>query len=131
MGCAFGFSSSMYSSSSSSSSYPSKSNYDPDVCSTPARPPNPDPSNYIVLKEEIIGHFMVLRIKYPDCENYEGQKILVFKNVDMTQLIWQGSVDPHFSDNPMRHSPIARFVPTEDGWLMAVAFCCMMTKNGL
>jgi len=35
----------------------------------------------------------------------------------------QGAIDPHFSDNHKYISPIARFVPTEEGLAMAKKLC--------
>ena len=84
--------------------------------------PNPNPKNFIVLKECTIGNYLILKIKYPDCTNYEGIKILVYENVTLDMLKKQGSIDPHFSDNKNFHSPIARFVPTDDGAAFAGAF---------
>lgn len=77
--------------------------------------PNPDPSRYEVLDTEKYGNYSVLKIKYLDCTNYEGVKILVF-NVDFSKLMKQKRLDPHFSDDKTLHSPIARFAPTDEGW---------------
>ena len=62
-------------------------------------------------------------INYPDCINYEGNKILVFEGINYIKLYSQGSIDPHFSNNENFHSPIARFEPTDKGWSMAVKLC--------
>jgi len=67
-------------------------------------------------------------INYPDCNNYEGNKILVFEGIKYIKLYEQGSIDPHFSDNKKFHSPIARFEPTDKGWSMAVELCKTLTK---
>ena len=87
--------------------------------SVPA-PPNPNPLNYQIVNSIEEGGFLIILIQYPDCTNYEGRKILVYKGVDKARLVLQGSIDPHFSENKTKHSPIARFVPTIEGWEMAI-----------
>lgn len=82
-------------------------------------PPNPDPKNYRILRSEQIDRMLLVELIYPDCTNYEGRKILLFKDVTLSQLERQGSIDPHFSESTKFASPIARFVPTEEGWLWA------------
>jgi hypothetical protein len=83
--------------------------------------PNPDPYRYTVLAVKEIGDCLVLKIQYPDCTNFEGVKILVFKGVTMVSLINQRAIDPHFSDGAAA-SPVARFRPTGEGWKQATAF---------
>jgi len=89
--------------------------------STPAPPlPNPDPSRYKVLRwDEDHPGALIIEIEYLDCTNYEGRKVLLFLNVTLAQLLRQGKIDPHFSENTEHFSPTARFEPTEVGWNMA------------
>lgn len=87
--------------------------------------PNPDPSNYRILQNEKIGDFLILMVNYPDCKNYEGNKILVFQYVTLSELTDQKLIDPHFSSNPLMYSPIARFEPSKKGWEMATKFCSL------
>lgn len=77
---------------------------------------NPDPKNYKIQRSLAYGHHFIIEVIYPDCTNYEGRKILVYKNTSLEDLISQGSIDPHFSDNENFKSPFARFEPTEAGW---------------
>jgi len=84
-------------------------------------PGNPDPRKYTIDRMEMVGGFLIMAITYPDCVNYEGKKILLFRGVTIDELLSQGRIDPHFSDNPCLHSPVARFEPTEEGWDMARA----------
>ena len=84
--------------------------------------PNPNPANYVIKKSEEVGAFLILLIHYPDCTNYEGNKILVFKGVKPLDLLNQKLIDPHFFVDPKVASPIARFVPTDEGWEMAIRF---------
>jgi len=82
----------------------------------------PDPEKYVIKKSYQKGKYLVILINYPDCKNYEGNKILVFENIYLDDLKRQGIIDPHFSDNGKYYSPIARFEPTNRGWNMAVSF---------
>lgn len=85
--------------------------------------PNPKADNYEIIKYLEENNHLILDIKYLDCINYEGRKILVFENCTFDDLIKQKLIDPHFSDNKKMKSPIARFVPTEKGLEMALKFC--------
>lgn len=88
-----------------------KPNYNVDV--------NPNPSWYQIVRYEQINDYLLVKIKYPNCTNFEGDKILVFKGIDITALRKQRQIDPYFSDKGIYHHPIARFVPTDEGWRMA------------
>jgi len=92
--------------------------------------PNPNPANYFIQRHEQIGQFLVVQIKYPDCTNFEGLKILVFSGIKYKDLCKQALIDPHFSDkNLFNHHPIARFVPTDYGWRMALDLCSLYWKS--
>lgn len=84
-------------------------------------PVNPDPKNFKILAIEQKNGYILLEVKYPDCNNYEGKKILLYKHVTLAELILQGSLDPHFAQFENYHSPIARFEPTHQGWRMGIA----------
>lgn len=43
-------------------------------------PGNPNPDNYQLIKVQEDGEWLIVKIKYPDCTNFEGAKILIFKN---------------------------------------------------
>jgi hypothetical protein len=61
------------------------------------------------------GRFVMAMIRYPDCTNYEGRKIVLFENVTEDQVKKLDFIDPHFC-NAGHVSPIARYVPTDQGW---------------
>ncbi len=82
--------------------------------------PNPDPANYKIEKAREIGKYLLIEIKYPDCVNYEGSKILLYRDVTLIDLVNQKYIDPHFFENTKYASPIARFVPTQEGWDMGL-----------
>lgn len=81
--------------------------------------PSPALENYTIVKHEQFGSNLVVQIKYNDVPNYEGNKVMVYKGCDIKTLKAQKLIDPHFSDNEEKHSPFARFEPTENGWKMA------------
>jgi len=84
--------------------------------------PNPNPRKFRIMRHTHVHNFLIVEVRYPDCINYEGRKILVYENIDLAKLKAQGHIDPHFSSSTRFYSPIARFVPTERGWDMAFAF---------
>ena len=81
--------------------------------------PNPKSDNYEIKQHLQLGVYLIIKIRYLDCTNYEGNKILVFKNCTLKKLLKQKLIDPHFSNNKKFHSPIARFEPTKTGWSLA------------
>ncbi len=94
-------------------------------CETPAAPApdrNPNPSNFQLLDVEQVGRFVIVVLRYPNCTNYEGKKILVFEGVSARAVRSWKKIDPHFCDGG-HTSPIARFEPTERGWTRARRLC--------
>lgn len=93
---------------------------------TPTVTTNPDPSNYRVLDcQEFPTGYTIIKLRYPDCTNFEGVKILVFA-AKLRDILVQHDIDPHFSESKIKLHPIARFVPTEYGWELAVKFVNQM-----
>lgn len=89
-------------------------------------PGNPKPNNFIIEKTERVGQFYISMVRYPDCYNYEGKKILVTRKAVNSRA----SLDPHFSgDSSINCCLVARFVPTEAGWEMAKTFCKAMSGD--
>lgn len=71
------------------------------------------------------GKNIAVLIKYPDNTNYNGNKIVVFKNKTKEQVSKMKEIDPHFlPDNNI----IARFEPTNEGWELAIKFLKLITK---
>lgn len=91
-----------------------------DHCNTELTLPNPNPNNYKIIMSASNKKFLVVLINYPDCTNYEGNKILLYKGITLSALKAQRKIDPHFSDNANYASPIARFEPTKYGWDCAI-----------
>jgi hypothetical protein len=74
---------------------------------------NPKPDNFKILNEQYLNGYLILIVEYPDCKNYEGKKLLVYKGFTTgIELLKHndGKLDPHFSKD--KGSPIARFKPT-------------------
>ncbi len=85
--------------------------------------PNPNPYKFKIVEWIQIGQYLTVKINYPDCTNYEGNKILVYDGIDIDDLRKYDAIDPHFSVNKKFKSPIARFEPTDQGWIYALKFC--------
>lgn len=82
---------------------------------------SPNPKRFDVIRSLVVNGYLIVRVNYPNCNNYEGNKILVFpKDVTMNDLWDQEVIDPRFSDDEEFHHPVARFIPTARGWNMAV-----------
>jgi len=74
----------------------------------------PDPSRWERMDLKICKNGYAMRVKYLDCTNYEGVKIMVYEGDYQYTIIR----DPHFHGGI--GSPIARFKPDKDGWKRAV-----------
>lgn len=85
---------------------------------SPVRLPNPDPRKYTIIRHKTVGRHVVIEISYLGCTNYEGRKVLVFRDTTITQLRRRKVIDPHFCED--HRSPIARFAPTPLGWKLAI-----------
>ena len=85
----------------------------------------PDPSKFTIDAVKQVGDHLVLRVIYHEATNYEGKKVLVFKDCTHMELVKRnkGVIDPHFSKNNNYISPFARFEPTNEGWLTAIRLC--------
>lgn len=91
--------------------------------------PNPDPSKYTILSYFKNNRYLMISIQYEGCTNYEGKKVLVYRDCTIDQLRTQKLIDPHFSENKKYFSPIARFEPTNFGQEMAVHFIGAMIER--
>ena len=79
--------------------------------------PNPSPDRFKVTKVEQIGKHLIAQINYFDATNYEGNKLCLYKNLTVNDLLQQKRLDPHFSKTGL--SPVARFKPDAEGWDLA------------
>ena len=84
---------------------------------TPA-PNDPRPDAFFIKRAVQFGDYVVAEIKYPHATNFEGNKILVFKNSTVSEVHEMREIDPHFLEG---NKAFARFRPSEDGWFSAVS----------
>lgn len=86
--------------------------------------PNPDPKNYEVLDYVEYSKYLLLKVRYPDCTNYEGVKILVFEGLKYKDIVNKNCLDPHFCESSKL---VARFAPTKEGFSRANRFCATIS----
>lgn len=75
----------------------------------------PDPTNFRIVRKELVGNNTIVLANYPGCKTFEGDKLMVLRG---DYLSWNGeTLDPHFlnEDYPV----VARFIPTAEGWALA------------
>lgn len=87
----------------------------------------PSMKNHVIEQVFEYGRFVVVRVCYPHCTNYEGKKILVFLD-RTTKVLSAKYLDPHFTEDVGGLSPFARFEPTERGWEAAKWFVKAVTR---
>ena len=89
-------------------------------CPAPERAfaPNPNPAKFQIFETKQVGANVVVKIRYPDCTNYEGVKICLFVNTTEADLKRRERLGPHFCEDSL--SPFARFKPTVSGWEAAL-----------
>jgi len=81
---------------------------------------NPDAAEWKIVNHQQVGDHLVVKINYPRCTAFNGDKVCVYKNMIIQDLVCWKILDPHFSQNEKYPSPFARFEPTTDGWIAAV-----------
>ncbi len=87
---------------------------------------NPVPSNYEITGTIEMGEWTIAMITYPDAINYEGRKVLLFRNVSVMQLKRMKEIDPHFTP---ASGLVARFEPTDFGVELAIALVKKLTLD--
>jgi hypothetical protein len=81
---------------------------------------DPNPAKFEIIRRLARNENVALIVNYPNCTNYEGNKIMVYRGVDPSYLYGQKELDPHFTEKENIIKPFARFEPTEQGWMKAV-----------
>lgn len=74
---------------------------------------------------------VLIEVKFDRVQNFNGLKILLFRNCTLVDLINQKEIDPHFLNNNKLKYPIARFSPTEEGWKMGMQCINMISYTGI
>ncbi len=80
--------------------------------------PNPNPSRWQILDKHYYKNTTLLIVKYLDCTNFEGTKVMVYEGTFNPHAGQE--LDPHFQEGCV--SPIARFKPTQEGINLAKIF---------
>lgn len=80
---------------------------------------DPNPTKFTIRKYNEQNGNLAILVNYPNCKNYEGDKIIVYKNTTWEQVRNLNELDPHFTDETTI-KPFARFEPTAEGWMKAV-----------
>lgn len=83
-------------------------------------PNDPNPALFTIRHIEQHGDFVVALVHYPNCTNYEGEKIIVWKGQTVAKIKDKLMIDPHFLNDDQ--TLVARFIPTTQGWAMAQKF---------
>lgn len=85
-----------------------------------AHPNDPNPRNYEIKKVYYYKDYVIAKIHYLNCINFEGVKILVFKGVtEFNRINDEKNIDPHFLES---NNVIARFRPGPDSFQIAINF---------
>ena len=81
---------------------------------------NPNPYEYTILSSywDKENNNSILFVQYNGCTNFEGCKILVYKNKSVSFLLTRKKLDPHFAKTGL--APFARFEPTQSGMEAAI-----------
>lgn len=78
----------------------------------------PDPYNFQLVEEVGGENHVLVRVKYPDATNFEGEKIILIHG--MKTLKGVKCLDPHFLEQS-GITVVARFRPTFAGWELGKA----------
>lgn len=81
---------------------------------------NPNPLNFVIEEIEQVEMYVIAMIIYPNCTNFEGRKLVVFRGATVQEIKQMTTIDPHFYEDS---KIIARFAPTHDGYKMALKAC--------
>ena len=74
--------------------------------------PNPNPEKFSIIKTEFVGNHAIREVYYIGCTTFNGRKLLLQRDKR-----FYNKLDPHLLGN--NHPVIARFEPTEEGWMLA------------
>lgn len=87
---------------------------------TVPRTSNPDPKKFKYLSLAQVKDNVVAKVQYEGCTNYEGIKIILYRNTKVVDLANAKVLDPHFTKTGLLR-PFARFEPTPEGMQAAHA----------
>ena len=87
-----------------------------------------DPKKFEILELHVFTDWLVAYIRYQGASNFDGYKVLVFHDVKESALRSLDCIDPHFCEGG-HIAPVARFIPTLEGWRMALTFVHAMEEQ--
>lgn len=88
----------------------------------PTKEDVPNYQRFRILEVYSCGDHIVAKIKYEDCLRYRGIKLLVYQDVNESQIRSASYIDPYFTHKYSELlTPIASFEPTELGLQLAIA----------
>ncbi len=64
---------------------------------TPQRFPNK--FLFTILDITVAQDWIIVKVNYPGCDNYSGDKILIYEGVEPEMIAQATSVDPHFLES--------------------------------
>jgi len=77
---------------------------------------NPNPKKFEITNIIEANDYLFAIVKYPNCTNYEGKKVILFENITKAELLAMNTLDPHFFPE---NKIIARFKPSTEGIKLA------------
>jgi hypothetical protein len=80
--------------------------------STSKTAPNPNPHRFQIRWIKEYSNCTAALVHYPDCDNFEGEKLLVFSGMCAAKIRAMRVLDPHFREDM---NLIARLRPDELG----------------
>ena len=75
---------------------------------------DPQPHRFEVISVELLDGYTLAKIKYPDCQNFDGIKILIYEGDVRDEINNAKILDPHFLEKGL--SPVARVKPAYGGF---------------
>lgn len=79
------------------------------------RPGEPQAHRFELIKVEQVGLNVVALVRYPDASEFDGAKVLLYRNEAVARIEAAPMLDPHFLMASAHPKPFARFEPTEEG----------------
>ena len=91
-----------------------------------SRNSSPSPKKFRIERVLRLDRYSIVQAHYDEATNFEGEKLMLYKDVDRDWFDNTKELDPHFCDTGTHPSPIARFEPTGPGLEMAMELVMML-----
>lgn len=63
------------------------------------------PFNFEPIDSYQFGNYLAVKVRFPDCTNYEGTKIMVYENITISDLYAPSVLDPTFPNQRLYPEP--------------------------